>query len=82
VAADNARRQERVVNRDVAELDILEGNIGLGLAVDQRVEHAAGVAALVRLILLLRTDVDGPPKRAMDDKVLISDVCTFTTLTG
>ena len=36
----------------------------------------------MRLVLLLGTDVDGPPERAMDGEVLICDVCTLTALTG
>ena len=80
MAADDARGQERVVNRDVAELDVFEGDVGLGLAGNQRVEHAAGVAARVRLVLLLGTNVDGPPERTMDDEVFIGDVGALTSL--
>ena len=61
VAPDYARWEDSISRPNVLESDVPDGHTGLGVALlDQWVEHAAW-AATVGLLLLLRTNVDGPP---------------------
>ena len=63
---------------DVAKSDISDGDERLCLTRRQRVKHASRSRA-VGLLLLLRTDVDGPPNGTFGVDVFIGNISDFTT---
>jgi len=59
---------------DVSKSDVSHSDSRLSIAfLEKRVKHAAWASA-IRLVLLLRTNVDVPPDRLNDFHVLIEDV--------
>ena len=74
VASDDTRREHASVDVNVAESDVSDSDSWLSVALlHERVEHAAW-AATVWLLLLLRSNVDGPPKRSLYSESIIEDV--------
>ena len=63
----------------VSNSNVVDRDQGLGGAVPERIGHAAWASA-VRLLHLLRADVDVPPHREVDLDVLVEDVGDFGRL--
>ncbi len=74
VAANDTGRKDSVEDLNVVERNILDRNQLVSWAVNQRVEHAPWVIRAVRLVLLLRPDVDSPPERLVNLNVVVDDV--------
>lgn len=73
VAADDARRQDTASRVQTPQSDVTDVNGGLSVAATKRISHAAG-ATTIRLLHLLRTDINVPPDGEMDIDVLIQNV--------
>lgn len=76
-AASEQARQPGVVDCHIAKGEVFERHFRVGITRYERVKHAARVfAAAFRawLVLLLRTDVNGPPGWAVHLDVFVSDV--------
>ena len=76
-AASEQARQPGVVDCHIAKGEVFERHFRVGITRYERVKHAAWVfAAAFRawLVLLLRTDVNGPPGWAVHLDVFVSDI--------
>ena len=73
IAANDSRRQQAAIRLHVLESDIMKADEGLGLTRSERIKHATRATA-TRLPLLLGANVDGPPKSAVNNDVLIVDI--------
>ena len=78
MAAHNTWRQEIASRPHVVEHNVSEIDQRLGITRSQRVQHASRTAA-TRLLLLLRTNVDGPPDGMVDLDVVVGDVLDHST---
>lgn len=75
VAANDAREwQEGAVLANISQGDVVHVDSGLRLTPTERVEEAARVVGGARLVLLLGSNIDGPPDRVVDLDVVVQDV--------
>lgn len=79
VAAHDARGEHRVVHIDVVKLDVLDRDDRDSCAVVERVQQAARVTSLMRLVLLLGSNINCPPDGTMDLDVVVHNVGNFTS---
>ena len=82
VAENDARGKNSVVNLNVVQSDILDGNQLVRGAWRERVKQASGVVGRAGLVLLLRSNIDCPPDGIVDLEVVIEDVRDFTARAG
>ena len=82
VAENDARGKNSVVNLNVVQSDILDGNQLVRGAWCERVKQASGVVRRAGLVLLLRSNIDCPPDGIVDLEVVIEDVRDFTARAG
>lgn len=81
IAADGVGVEEALMDADIFEGDVAHGDSwlrGASTLLVERVEHAAW-AVPVRLLHLLRTDIDGPPDWPVHREVLVEDVLDKAT---
>ena len=78
IASDDTRWQKCVVDIDVAKCKVCEGDQSTRFTRLQWVKHAARPVSRVRLLLLLKADVDTPPDRFMDLQILVKDIRNLT----
>lgn len=78
VAANDARWEDGVMDRDVLQSDVAHRDQGLSGTGHQWVEEAARVVRGAGLVLLLGTDVDGPPDWLVDLEVFVVDASDLT----
>ncbi len=74
IAAHDTGGQNSSINIDIVELNVLDGDHGDCGAVIQWIQKTSRISRMVRLILLLRSNVDCPPDRLMDLNVVIDNV--------
>ena len=79
VAAHDARGKNRVVHIDVVKLDVLDRDDRDSSAIVERVQQAARVTSLMRLVLLLGSNIDCPPDGTMDLDVVVHNVGNLST---
>ena len=77
LVASNDTRCERLCMLDVTKSDIGDCDERLRLTGRKRVKHTTRSRA-IRLLLLLRTDVDGPPNSTFRIDVFIGNTSDFT----
>lgn len=82
VAQNDARGKDSVVNLNVVQSDILDGDKLVRGAWCERIKQASGVVRRAGLVLLLRSNIDCPPDGVVDLEVVIEDVRDFTAGAG
>ena len=78
-ASDDSRRQQGSVCVYVTEGDVLDVHQWLCLTWHKWIKQATRIVMMAWLILLLRPNVNGPPKRLHDFEILVDDVSDLTT---
>ena len=82
IASNDARWEETTLTDDISESDVSHIDSWLGLAVLVKwVDHAAWTAT-IWLLLLLGSNIDGPPDGIIDGKVLVKNVLNAARTVG
>lgn len=79
IAAHDSWRQNCSINVDIVELDVLDGNHGDCGTVVQGIQKTSRVSFMMRLVLLLRSNIDCPPDWSVNLNVVVDDVGDLTS---